>query len=285
MVSIRVIETPEEMQQVEALQRLVWPGSETDVLPVHLLVTLAHNGGLVLGAYQGDELVGVLIGFAGLYTTADGPRPKHCSHMLGVHPDVRDDGSGCALKRAQWQMVRQQGLDRITWTYDPLLSRNGRLNIGKLGAVCNTYLRQVYGDMRDGLNIGLPSDRFQVDWWVFTRRVQGCLGSHPRPALTLVDVEAAGVQNLYSVGRKDAIVWPNGEIAEPEGNLLQVEIPNDFLKLKATDFELARTWRLFTREAFETCFLAGYLVTDFIYDTSFAQPRSYYIMTHGEATL
>ena len=285
MVSIRVIETPEEMHQVEVLQRLVWPGSETDVLPVHLLVTLAHNGGLVLGAYQEEKLVGVLIGFAGLYTTADGPRPKHCSHMLGVHPDVRDAGIGFALKRAQWQMVRRQGLDRITWTYDPLLSRNGRLNIGKLGAVCNTYLRQVYGDMRDGLNVGLPSDRFQVDWWVFTRRVQGCLGSHPRPALTMVDVEAAGVQNLYSVGRKGDIVWPNGEIAEPEGNLLKVEIPADFFKLKATDFELARTWRLFTREAFETCFSAGYLVTDFIYDTSYAQPRSYYLLTHGEATL
>ena len=121
---------------------------------------------MLLGVFVNDELIGFVFGFPGIEPTPDGPRPKHCSHILGVLPDHRDGGVGFALKRAQWQMVRHQGLDHVTWTYDPLLSRNAHLNIARLGAVCSTYRRSEYGDMRDGLNAGLPSDRFQVDWWV-----------------------------------------------------------------------------------------------------------------------
>ncbi|HEY5269306.1 MAG TPA: hypothetical protein VII97_03155 [Anaerolineales bacterium] len=183
--NIHLLETPEEMTAVEALQRLVWPGSETDVIPAHMLLAVIHNGGLALGAFVGDNLVGVSFGFPGIYTTPDGPRLKHHSHILGVHPEWIGKGIGFALKRAQWQMVRKQGLDRITWTYDPLLSRNAHLNISRLGAVCNTYLRSEYGEMRDGLNSGLPSDRFQVDWWLNTKRVERRLSRRSRPALTL----------------------------------------------------------------------------------------------------
>jgi predicted GNAT superfamily acetyltransferase len=285
MLTIRILETASEMEQLEELQRQVWPGSETDILPVHLLVTLAHNGGLVLGAYQDEKLVGLLVGFVGLYDVPDGPRAKHCSHELGVLPEVRDAGVGFALKRAQWQWVRQQGLDRITWTYDPLLSRNGHLNIARLGAVCNTYLREVYGEMRDGLNAGLPSDRFQVDWWINTKRVERRLGGHPRPALTLADFEAAEAQVLYPVDSAGAFLRPPGHLTALEGALLLAEIPSDFLQLKAADFELACAWRWFSRELFETCFSAGYLVTDFIFDKSSNRPRSFYVLTHGEATM
>jgi predicted GNAT superfamily acetyltransferase len=285
MLTIRVLETAAEMEELEELQRLVWPGSETDVIPVHLLVTLAHNGGLVLGAYEDAKMVGLLVGFVGLYDVPDGPRPKHCSHELGVLPEARDSGVGFALKRAQWQWVRKQGLDRITWTYDPLLSRNGHLNIARLGAVCNTYLREVYGDMRDGLNAGLASDRFQVDWWINTKRVEGCLGSHPRPALTLADLEAAEAQTLYSVDSVGNFLRPPKHLNTAEANLLLAEIPSDFMQLKTEDFELARAWRFFSREMFESCFSAGYLVTDFIFDKSGDRPRSFYVLTYGEATM
>ncbi|MFN8388518.1 MAG: GNAT family N-acetyltransferase [Anaerolineales bacterium] len=133
---IKLIETPEEMNAIEALQREVWSGSETDVVPAHVFIAAIHNGGLLLGAYLNEQLVGFVFGFPGLYSTPDGPRAKHCSHMMGILPAHRDSGVGFALKRAQWQMVRHQGLDHITWTYDPLLSRNAYLNIRKLGAVC-----------------------------------------------------------------------------------------------------------------------------------------------------
>ena len=115
----------------------------------------------------------------------------HASHMAGVHPEFRDSGQGYLLKRAQWQMVRQQGVERITWTYDPLQSRNAKLNIAKLGAVCNTYIPNYYGQMRDGLNIGMPSDRFQVDWWVNSNRVQQRLSWPKPPRLDLAHYLAA----------------------------------------------------------------------------------------------
>ncbi|MFZ5886731.1 MAG: GNAT family N-acetyltransferase, partial [Chloroflexota bacterium] len=65
-LTIKLLETPEEMTLVEELQRLVWPGSETDVVPAHVFITAVHNGGLVLGAFQNDELVGFVFGFPGL---------------------------------------------------------------------------------------------------------------------------------------------------------------------------------------------------------------------------
>jgi predicted GNAT superfamily acetyltransferase len=289
--TIRVLETPEEMQQVEQLQRLIWPGGELDVTPFHLLLAASHNGGLVLGAYADGKLVGMLFGFPGLYHVPDGPLPKHHSHQMGIHPDYRNAGIGFALKRAQWQIVRKQGLDRITWTYDPLLSANAHLNITRLGAVCNTYLREAYGQMRDGLNVGLPSDRFQVDWWINTQRVERRLSQSPRPELRLDHYDQADIPRLYHVSHltlsdsPEVFIRPPEHFTVPDQFLLLAEIPSDFAKLKAADFELARAWRFFTRDVFETCFNSGYLLTDFIHDRSGEHPRSLYVLTHGESTL
>lgn len=283
----RFIETPEELRHVEELQRIVWPGSETDVVPMHLLITIAHNGGFVFGAYdEKDDLVGFVFGYPGLEKTPDGPRPKHCSHQMGIHPDHRDGGLGFTLKRAQWQMVRHQGLDHITWTYDPLLSRNAYLNIAKLGAVCTTYRRSEYGEMRDGLNAGLPSDRFQVDWWINTRRVESRLDDHSRPTLKMEHVFRSGLRPFYPVQTStDGFIRPPEHIPPFSERLLLAEIPANFMDLKAKDFALSRDWRYFTRELFETSFQTNYIVTDFIFDNKGEYPRAFYIMTHGESTM
>jgi predicted GNAT superfamily acetyltransferase len=279
---IKILETPEEMTAVEDLQRIVWPGSETDIVPVNILIATIHNGGLVIGAFMEKQLIGFVFGFPGLESTPDGPRPKHCSHMLGIHPQHRDSGVGFLLKRAQWQMVRHQGLDHMTWTYDPLLSRNAYLNISKLGAVCNTYRRAEYGDMRDGLNAGLPSDRFQVDWWINTRRVDRRLGKRPRRPLKLDHFSKAELEPLYSL--HDSVgnwLRPPEHFSPLEARLALAEIPSEFNSLKEADFALARDWRFFSREVFETAFAEGYIITDFVYDDG----RSFYVLSHGESTL
>ncbi len=283
--TIRLLETPEDMASVEELQREVWPGSETDVVPAHMLITAIHNGGLVLGAFLEGRMVGFVFGFPGLERTPDGPRAKHCSHMMGIHPGFRDAGIGFALKRAQWQMVRHQGLDHITWTYDPLMSRNAYLNIARLGAVCSTYRRSEYGEMRDGLNLGLPSDRFQVDWWVHSRRVQQRLGRRARKPLRLEHFEKADIQPLYALDGEAGRPRPPEHLSQPAGRLILAEIPADFLALKEADFALARDWRFFSREVFETAFAAGYIVTDYIYERSEDTSRSFYVLTHGDTTL
>jgi predicted GNAT superfamily acetyltransferase len=297
---LRILDTAEELLAVEDLQRIVWPGSDAELVPVHLLVTAVHNGGLLVGAYhpgsepgETEKMIGFVFGFPGLYNTADGPRPKHCSHMLAVHPDFRDGGLGFALKRAQWQMVRNQGLDRITWTFDPLLSRNAHLNIAKLGAVCNTYRREVYGDMRDSLNAGLPSDRFEVDWWVNTERVNRRLSRRVRLRLDLAHFLAAGAEILNPTRIDNrGYLHPLDEAMNLSdiGNLtgkapfVLVEIPDDFQTLRTKDHALSMQWRMSTRNLFEALFASGYLVTDFIFLAG-RHPRSYYVLSQGESTL
>ncbi|MBI3164197.1 MAG: GNAT family N-acetyltransferase [Anaerolineales bacterium] len=284
--NIRLLDTPEDLRLVEELQRAVWPGSETDIVPMHMMITVVHNGGLALGAFEEERIIGFVYGFPGLEETPDGPRLKHCSHQMGIHPDYRDSGIGFTLKRAQWQMVRHQGLDHITWTYDPLLSRNARLNISKLGAVCTTYRRSEYGEMRDGLNAGLPSDRFQVDWWINSRRVEKRLSKNPRPTLTMGHVARSGLRPFYPAPFSDAgLIRPPEQVPPFEERILLAEIPHDFMALKARDFALARDWRFFVRELFETAFAKGYIVTDFVFDKTEGTLRGLYVLTHGESTL
>ena len=279
---IRIIEKPEEMPAVEELQRLVWAAPDIEIVSKDMLLAVVHNGGLLIGAYVGADLVGVSFGFPGIYSTPDGPRLKHHSHMLAVRPDWRSKGIGFSLKRAQWQMVRKQGIDRITWTYDPLLSRNAHLNIARLGAVCSLYLRSEYGEMQDGLNAGLPSDRFQVDWWINTERVRRRLSRRSRPTLTIDHYRLAEATLLEAPREKGPFAaQPPQGVPALTGHLLLIEIPVDFLALKTADLPLACAWRMYTRAVFEEAFATGYLVTDFVHD----QDRSFYVLTHGETTL
>jgi predicted GNAT superfamily acetyltransferase len=285
-LNIRILETTQELFAAEQLQRVVWPGSEIDVVPAHLMITAVHNGGLVIGAFDNERLVGFVFGFPGIESTPDGPRPKHCSHMAGVLSEYRDRGLGFALKRAQWQMVRHQGLDHVTWTYDLLLSRNAHLNISRLGAVCSTYRRAEYGEMRDGLYAGLPSDRFQVDWWLNTHRVERRLSGRARPSLTLAHLARVGVRPLYAMDhRQDGMPRPPEHIPALDDQLLAAEIPPDFMALKEADLGLARDWRFFTREFFEAAFARGYIVTDFAFSSGTDGARSLYVLTDGESTL
>ena len=215
--------------------------------------------------------------------------------MMGVLPDFRDRGIGFLLKRAQWQMVRHQGLDRITWTYDPLLSRNAHLNIALLGAVCNTYIREAYGEMRDGLNAGVPSDRFHVDWWINSQRVSRRLSKKPRRRLDLAHFLAAEatIINPTEVG-EDGLPCPSTDVGltmvaglesdTEKQPLLLMEIPADFTILKSSAPELALEWRLHSRVLFEEVFKRGYLVTDFIHLPG-RYPRSFYVLSFGESTL
>ena len=112
----------------------------------------------MIGAWDDDKLVGFVLGFLGT-DEGDPNRPamtrlKHCSHMLAVLPDYRDKGVGYQLKIAQYHAVNQQAVRLITWTFDPVESRNANLNIARLGAISRTYKRDNYGEMNDGLNVG-----------------------------------------------------------------------------------------------------------------------------------
>ncbi len=281
--TIRLLEEYEEMHRIEELTEEIWHGCATDVVPAHILITFVHNGGLAFGAFEGDEMIGLAFGFPGFHDTPQGRLLKHCSHQLGVHPNHRGKGIGFALKKAQWQMVRQQGIDLITWTYDPLLSPNAYLNIGRLGAVCNTYNREEYGKMRDALNAGTASDRFVVDWWINTRRVEQHLDEENYIRISLDDYRKADAQQLYipETHTTSGLLRPPTIYFPPEGKLLLLPIPSNFQTIRHTDLPLAHDWRFFTREIFEETFAAGYIVTDFICDHG----DCYYVLTDGNSTI
>jgi predicted GNAT superfamily acetyltransferase len=288
-ILIRSVVEVDDVRQVEELQRVIWGADETEIVPVHMLLTVARNGGVLIGAFDGPRMVGFVFGVLG--TDMKTPervamaRLKHCSHQLGVHPDYRGRSLGLRLKMAQREAVMQQGIQLATWTYDPLMSHNAHLNIRRLGAVCGTYLRNLYGELRDSLNRGLPTDRFQVEWWLNSSRVATRL-HEARGSLQLEQFQTGGAR-LINPATFDKRGLPR-PVENPDalsGIFGLVEFPSDFLAIKNEDPELALAWRLQARAIFERAFIDGYLVTDFVQAADDSYRRSYYLLSYGDAKL
>jgi predicted GNAT superfamily acetyltransferase len=278
-IEIRPIQSHDEYRAVERLQRDVWRLEDVEVVPDHVLLTAQKNGGVLLGAFEGQphgqepqeqpRLVGFVFGFVGL--TADDTL-KHCSHMLGVAPEYRSQGLGYRLKLAQREQVLRQGIDLVTWTYDPLESRNAYLNFRKLGTTCSTYLRDLYGDMRDQLNAGLTSDRFRVDWHVASERVTRRLRDDWRgPSLWALLSAGVEILNRFSPGERPR---PPQKVRPLGRDRLLIQIPADFQAIRAADMALARAWRAHTRALFEAAFAASYSVVDLLFESG----RSCYLL-------
>ena len=281
--TLRALDTPDDLAAAEDLQRVVWPGSETDLMPAHFLLTAAHNGGLTVGAFADDRLVGYTLGFVGLDDRWEPPRLKHCSHHLGVHPDYRNWGIGFDLKRAQWFLTRAQGMALVTWTFDPLLGLNAQLNIAKLGVVCNTYLANYYGEVRDELNAGLPTDRFLADWWLASDRVVRRMehGVEARPGL--MHYLDGGAVLVNPPAARGVATPPEAWDRAKDVATVIIEIPSDFFALKAADMDLALAWRLRSRAAFTYLFDGGFIVTNFVRERQ-PRPRSFYVLSRANPT-
>jgi predicted GNAT superfamily acetyltransferase len=262
-----------------------------DTVPAHILSTAQKNGGIVLGAFDSTErLVGLAFGFLG----REGKQLKLCSDLLAVHPEWQGRQIGLQLKLQLREFAQKQELALITWTYDPLLARNASLNIGRLGAIARRYLINAYGDMSDGLNAGLASDRFEVEWWVDSPHVRESIAKADQPARvnrqsrhvhetihgpTWDTLLESGAQPILHVSF-DAANLPHVEhINEPSRDILLIEIPNDLGAIKTAQPELARSWRDCTRQVFQSTFVAGYLATDMIFTTCEGMRRAAYILT------
>jgi predicted GNAT superfamily acetyltransferase len=152
---------PTDLNALEQLQQKVWGCSAQEIVPAHLMQAHQHHGACVLEARLAGELVGLLYAFPGP------PGSDYLySHLAAIAPEVQGQGYGRKLKFAQASWARERGYRRIVWTFDPLQASNARLNIGRLGAVCNRYLVDYYGELDDELNRGVATDRFEVDWWL-----------------------------------------------------------------------------------------------------------------------
>lgn len=224
--------------------------------PREMMTALAHSGNVPFGAYDGDRLVGFVLGWAGV---DDGVLHVH-SHMLAALPDRRHRGVGYALKLGQRALALEQDIHVARWTFDPLVARNAWFNLGKLGAVADGFGRAFYGDMTDEINAGDRSDRLVVRW---------DLDPNPAPRPWPEGLPTV----LAAEGDPDGPFPVPGVASGDEVGV--VEVPRDHAELRRRDPALAAHWREATAEAFEACFRAGSIAA------AFDKTRSAYALVPG----
>jgi predicted GNAT superfamily acetyltransferase len=176
---LRTCHAVEDMRTVLSLQRTVWNFSDEELVPVRLFVVGEKIGGHVLGAFDGEQMVGFAYGLPGY---RNGNTYVH-SHMLGVLESYRNTGIGRALKLFQRDIALKQGFELIEWTFDPLEIKNAYLNIEKLGAITRRYTLNQYGITTSPLQAGLPTDRLYAEWWLNSKRVTTLLQDGHTPGL------------------------------------------------------------------------------------------------------
>jgi predicted GNAT superfamily acetyltransferase len=166
-IIVRKCERLEEFHQCVALQREIWGEADLEVEPATMFIVAAHTGGQVLGAFDGERMVGYTLAVVGF---CDGVLFLH-SHMTGVQQDYRDRGVGRMLKLFQRDEALGRGIRLIQWTFDPLELRNAHFNLNRLGAICRKYFPNLYGVTTSPLHRGLKTDRLLAEWHLDTKRV------------------------------------------------------------------------------------------------------------------
>ena len=137
------------------------------VSPPPDLIAATHAGGLTAGAFEGERMLGFV---HGIPRTNAGVPCQH-SHLLAVAPEAQGRGLAVRLKLFQRSWCLARGIALCTWTYDPFLLKNARLNLVRLGGTVSRFLPNFYGRM-GGIYGSLPSDRFEVEWRLDDPRVE-----------------------------------------------------------------------------------------------------------------
>ena len=260
------------MRIVEDLQKEIWSVHDRDITPLTQLVAVRHAGGQVIGARDGQTLIGFVYGFVGL----ERGRTIHHSHMLAVKAAYRNSDVGYKLKLAQRERVLAQGITRITWTFDPLQSLNAYFNFCKLGVVSDTYKINFYGPETSSALHRLGTDRLWVTWLLDSDRVQQRLEG--KPVRHEIDSQATP---LVAV---DAEGWPR-ELALKTalaGTYAFIEIPSDINSMQQQNAEQAVRWREATRHGFTEAFAAGFHVSDFFRQSRSGQSVGVYLLSRAQ---
>jgi predicted GNAT superfamily acetyltransferase len=170
-VELRRCHGIEDFRACVTLQKEVWNFTDAELVPLRMFVVADKVGGQVMGAFEGETMVGFALSVPG---TRSGHIYLH-SHMLAVRKDHRNGGLGRQLKLMQREDALARGIELIEWTFDPLEIKNAYLNIEKLGAVARRYNINQYGITSSPLQGGLPSDRLIAEWWLKSNRVERLL--------------------------------------------------------------------------------------------------------------
>jgi predicted GNAT superfamily acetyltransferase len=245
----RDLTTLAEFAEVVELERRIWGTGYDDVVPVSILSVSTLRGGVLVGAFDGDRMVGFVYSLPGLKHG----KPLQWSHMLGVLDEFRNDGLGLRLKMLQRDRTLAMGLDLIEWTFDPLQTLNAYLNFTKLGVIVDEYEINVYGKSMSPLHGGNPTDRFVAQW-----RIQETAFPHSN----FIGAQAAANR----IDRSSE--WPRCADVRLDAvsPTVLVDIPVGFTEMLAKAPELALEWRLETRRIFTTYFGRGYKAMGFAFD-------------------
>lgn len=260
---IRDAETDAEYHDIEDIQKEAWGFNDLDTVPAATLIATQHAGGIVMGAFEADRMIGFAYGFPAF---EEGRTSIH-SHMLGVKKQYRNLQAGFYLKLAQRERVLEKGLDEITWTFDPLQSLNAHLNFTKLGVVSRRYIVNFYGEATSSpLHTGFGTDRLWVRWLLKSDRVKQHISpNQPRHSTTLKpdSAEADALIQSSLVRSEDSRPKLSEFTRVLSGNRCSIEIPGDINDLKAREPELGPAWREATRAAFLAALGAGFSVEEF----------------------
>lgn len=263
-IDIRPLRTNGECHAAAALQREIWGMEYIDVVPATLLHVVDYVGGLAAGAFDAaGEMQGFVFGINGV---RDGAL-VHWSHMLGVRESSRNAGLGRMLKEFQRDSLAAIGVQRIYWTFDPLMAKNAYFNLNRLGAKVVEYVSDMYGKTTSPLHLGMPTDRLIV-----------CLDAKPASPAS-VAAPTRETPMLTAFPRLDDYTVSPGD-RSPDAAL--IEIPGDILDVLARSPTSARTWRLAVRDHFQWALAQGYTVTGIHRDA--ASDRSFYIVTRDRSS-
>ena len=185
----------------------------TEITP-NLLQAMVHSGSYLSGAFVDNKIVGAAFAFP----ATNGGLHLH-SHMTAVLDKFRDKGVGYALKIDQWNWAKKHKYSHLSWTFDPLVRRNVKLNIVKLGVDISSYYPNFYGAMPDALNAGDESDRLMVSW--------------------STDTDEPKAREL---------------ITDPKPEDILIEIPEDIVAIRSKDQSESLKWRRQVRDQFLAAF-------------------------------
>ena len=265
-LGVREVAGVVDEQRVCALFRRIWSEDPANaaLTPV-VLHALTHAGSYAAVAESDGELLGACVGFFGV---VDGGWELH-SHIAGVTAQARGRSVGFALKTHQREWALERGVDRVTWTFDPLVRRNAYFNLTKLSARPRGYLVDFYGPMADAINAGDESDRLDMEWRLRDERVaSACAGRPQEPDADALLADGA----VVGLSADDKDVPVPGEV---DASTVLVGVPADIEWMRGADRSRAVAWRHALRD------VLGGLLADGAVVTGFARPGWYVVQRDG----
>ena len=254
-VTVDEIHEIDELVELNRVIDAVWH-REGDAVAMEMLRALAHSGNCILAARSGTEMVGATVSFRGIHEG----RPTLHSHITGIVPGSQLRGVGLALKLRQRAWALANGIESVTWTFDPLVARNAHFNLTKLGAEAGEYLVDFYGTLHDDANGDDATDRLLAVWRLASPRVARALsGLTPAPPVEILLREGAPVVLDIDAGGRPLLAglaaWAE-TAPEPPGRAL-ARILDDILSVRSRDRRQADQWRGALRDVMTTLLAQG----------------------------